>query len=297
MASKPIIQVAHILEHLNPISELSSRVIRILGNNPSAMTLQGTNTYIVGTGQKRILIDTGERNNVGYENLLMDVLDKFNISIQSIILTHWHGDHCGGIEDIYKLITPPPDLFKLPSVNANEKQQSFLPKNVTYNYVANNTEIRVKGATLTVHHTPGHTDDSICLYLNEEKSLFAGDCILGQGSTSFEDLYLYMKSLKYIQTLNVSTIYPGHGPVVTDPATVLTNYIRHRESRDEQILNILKKNPNIPININVLMEEMYKDVGDNLKYRALSNLKLHLDKLRREGRLQSPDGETWGINL
>jgi glyoxylase-like metal-dependent hydrolase (beta-lactamase superfamily II) len=62
-------------------------------------------------------------------------------------------------------------------------------------------------ATLTAVHTPGHTEDHICLRMSQENAVFSGDCVLGGTTAIFNDLKTYMAS--YATPANLlGTLFP-----------------------------------------------------------------------------------------
>ncbi|KAI8427513.1 hypothetical protein MSG28_002039 [Choristoneura fumiferana] len=187
------------------VSTLSNRVIRVLGCNPGPMTLQGTNTYLIGTGRNRILLDTGDKDVKEYQTNLANVLKSNQVNIEHILVTHWHHDHIGGAK-IWKHKRSPED-----------SPDNKLPQSIPINWLTDGQEITVEGATIKIHHTPGHTTDHVIATLAEDNVLFSGDCILGEGTAVFEDLFTYMQSLQKILDLKPGVIYPGHGNVVDEP--------------------------------------------------------------------------------
>ncbi|GFW15493.1 endoribonuclease LACTB2 [Trichonephila clavipes] len=261
------------------ISHLSNRIIRILGCNPSPMTLQGTNTYIIGTGKKRILLDCGNPSVPEYIDLLKNVLKEQNCSLHNIIVTHWHLDHIGGVPDILQELKSDCTVSKFRRAPGVENL-SVVP-NINYHYLKDEDVVTTEGATLRVIAAPGHTDDHLVLHLEEENSLFSGDCILGEGTAVFEDLYDYMLSLEKIMKMDLDIIYPGHGPVIKNPKSKVQEYIQHRMLREKQILEALELVQPNGLSAEELVNQIYISTPKHLLKAAEVNVRHHLQKLMK----------------
>ncbi|KAH3802231.1 endoribonuclease LACTB2-like [Dreissena polymorpha] len=261
------------------IEKLSERVIRILGCNPGDFRLQGTNTYIVGKGKKRILIDTGDSDKPEYISNLKKVLKEHCCGIQEIIVTHWHEDHVGGVPDIHKNILT--ESVRVSKFKRFEQQDEPISP-VEYTFVENKHIFNTEGATLRAIHTPGHTEEHMVLYLEEENAVFSGDTILGESTAVFEDLHSYMASLQKILDLKPSRIYPGHGIVLQDPVEVITYYIKHRHEREKQIIAVLVNSTADCMTTLEIVNIVYQGLAPGLVMAACKNASLHLDKLVKD---------------
>lgn len=285
-------------KYIPPISVLSPAVVRILGCNPGKFTLQGTNTYLIGSGKQRILLDTGE-GMPEYTKLLGDYLRATGIEISHVLLSHWHGDHTGGIPDLVtnnglyndKSVAAPL-VYKMPE--ESEDLSNLTVRNHSYLPIQDGQVFATEGATLVAYYTPGHTDDHMSFWLEEEKALFPGDHILGEGTSVFSDLARYIDTLKKMKKINngdISKLYPGHGDIVLNVHEKIDEYILHRQQREDQILDILR-NSQSALTAESITKNIYPTVAENVLKWAENGIFLHLEKLRLENKAIN-NNEEW----
>jgi len=156
---------------------------------------------------------------------LTKYLEDHDITISHALLTHWHGDHTGGLSD---LLAYDPAII----VHKNKSEQKQQP-------IMDGQIFRVQGATLRAVLTPGHATDHTCFILEEENALFTGDNVLGHGFSVAEDLTEYTRSLRSMASFECMVGYPGHGAVIHDLPQVMKRYIAQRDFREQQIYSAL----------------------------------------------------------
>lgn len=291
------------LPDLPDIKRLSSRVIRVLGGNPSKYTLQGTDTYLIGQGPRRILLDTGEGKRAWSESLKKVLADE-SASIDQILLTHWHPDHVGGVDDAKSL----PDCGKAKVYkNQADAGEEHVADGQKRDYAPDSREIDIEdgqkfqtqGATLRAFHSPGHTSDHMAFILEEEDAMFAGDNVLGHGTAVFEDLAAYMDSLERMQHEFSGRIYPGHGEVIEDGKAKIKEYIAHRQEREQQILAVLRdrspKEDGEGWKSMSMVKIIYKDYPEHLHGPAEGSVFHVLKKMEVDGRVRQNSDRTWSL--
>lgn len=203
--------------------------------NPGPMTLDGTNTWLVGdpTLGPPLVVDPGP----AIETHLAAVLAAAGGRLAGIVLTHRHLDHSESAADLARRADC--------GVRALDPQLR-----IGADDLEDGRPIEVGGVTLTPYATPGHTSDSCSLLLRGPAGawLLTGDTVLGRGTSVIThpdgNLGAYLTSLDRLQRLvaeeAVVALLPGHGPLVDEPAVWLTSYQRHRHERLEQVRTALE---------------------------------------------------------
>jgi glyoxylase-like metal-dependent hydrolase (beta-lactamase superfamily II) len=257
----------------------SERVVVALGQNPGIFTGPGTNTYLVGTGRERLLLDTGQGLPAYLPVLERALALAGGVRIREIVLTHGHPDHLGGVASVRERHGPL-RVSKRPWPGVDAAAGCAIAP------IDDGAVIEVEGATLRAVHTPGHAEDHLCFVLEEEGALFSGDNVLGVGTTVIPDrggdLALYLRSLARLLEERPRTIYPAHGPRIPDGVAKIREYAAHRLEREREILAALGDGLG---RIGAMVKRIYAAYPEALHAPAAWSVAAHLRKLEREGRV------------
>ena len=224
-------------------------VVRVRAPNPSPLTLDGTNTYVVGGW----VVDPGPAAKAHLDS----VMTAAGGQIECVVLTHSHLDHSEGAEPLAAR------AGGVPVVLPDEGQEV---------------------GPFRALATPGHARDHVCLL--RDRLCFCGDTVMGEGSVFIDphegSLAAYLDSLARLERLDLEVLCPGHGPYVRKPRCKIREYIDHRMERERLLLGALSDGAR---GEDELLDRAWADAPAALRPAAALTLRAHLAKLAAEGRV------------
>ena len=229
-------------------------VVRVRAPNPSPLTLDGTNTYVVGGW----VVDPGPDDD-GHLDRVSDAVSENACggSPEGIVLTHAHPDHAEGAPRLAER------LGDVRVVRPNEGDEV---------------------GPFRALATPGHAPDHVCLLFG--RTLFCGDTVLGAGSVFIGpgegSMSSYLASLRRLRELELDALCPGHGPFVWSPHEKIEEYLAHRLDRERRLLAALEAGARTR---DEMLDAAWPEVPQALRPAAALTLEAHLEKLGEEGRL------------
>ena len=255
----------------------TTRAHCVLAPNPSPMTLDGTNTWILAEpgSPRAVVVDPGPGHD-GHLHRVRDQVAAAGQRVAEILLTHSHPDHSEGAA-AFAAMTGAPVRAADPAFRLGDEG------------LAPGDKISVSGCEIDVIATPGHSADSVCLHLPADHALLTGDTVLGRGTTVIADdgnLSDYLASLDRLRSLTdraeLATLLPGHGPLLSSPAAALDYYIAHRHERLAEVRAALEAGDRTTDRI---VARIYHDVDQALWPFAAFSVRAALQYLADQGAL------------
>lgn len=243
----------------------------LLARNPSPMTLEGTNSWVLRAPGERacVVVDPGPDDPVHLAAL------REAGPVTAIVLTHGHPDHADGARHLHELTGAP--------VRALDPRHRFGGEGLHGGDV-----VAAAGVELRVVATPGHTGDSLCFAVG--RAILTGDTVLGRGSTVVAHpdgrLADYLASLRRLSRLGPLRALPGHGPELADVAVAARGYLEHRMRRLEQVRRAVAT-LGADADVAAIVAHVYAEVDPALWPAARLSLLAQLEYLADE----DPDGE------
>ncbi|MDE0191527.1 MAG: MBL fold metallo-hydrolase, partial [Gammaproteobacteria bacterium] len=251
------------------VSDVAPDIRRVVANNPSAFTLYGTGTYIIGRGEVAV-VDPGPPDDGHIEAILRATAGE---TITHMLVTHTHMDHSPGC----RLLGEHTDAktYGFGSHGAGKAEEGVIVEEGGDMDFAPDVIVRhgelIEGQEWSVEcvHTPGHTSNHICYAFGKERTLFSGDHVMGWSTSVISppdgDMADYMASLELLLMRDDAVYWPTHGPAITDPKPHVRAFIEHRKEREREVLRCLAAGSR---RIAEMVPTMYAKVPDYLHAAA-----------------------------
>ncbi|MBR3372342.1 MAG: MBL fold metallo-hydrolase [Rhodobacteraceae bacterium] len=261
--------------------------------NPSPMTGQGTNTYILGRGAVCI-IDPGPLDNT-HLHAIMRALDRSD-HVECIVVTHSHLDHSPLARPLAQLTGA-----RIMAFGDSQAGRSALMSDLAKDGISGGGEgvdhdfkpdqclgdgdiLAFGSETMRAIWTPGHMANHMCF--EWRGAVFCGDHVLDWTTSLVSppdgDLGAYMRSLDKIEALDARRLHPGHGAAIDTPVARLRALRDHRHQREAAILSHLAGGIGT---IPQLVAHVYANVAPGLHAAAARNVHAHLINLWENGQV------------
>ncbi|MFJ9598813.1 MBL fold metallo-hydrolase [Streptomyces althioticus] len=254
----------------------TARAVNVLAPNASAMTLDGTNTWILSepNSDLAVVVDPGPLDD-GHLRHVVGTAEQAGKRVALTLLTHGHPDHAEGAARFAELTGTKVRALD-PALRLGDEG------------LAAGDVVTVGGLELRVVPAPGHTADSLCFHLPADRAILTGDTVLGRGTTvvAHPDGRLgdYLDTLRRLRSLTVDdgvhTVLPGHGPVLDDAQGAVEYYLAHRAHRLAQVETAVEDGHRTPSEV---VAHVYADVDRSLWPAAELSVRAQLEYLKEHG--------------
>jgi len=250
---------------------------RVVARNPSVMTYQGTNTYLIDGDDGLTVLDPGPADDVHVADVVRAAGEQ---PVRRIVLTHTHSDHYGALPALAAATGAAVYAYK------NSARRDFAP--------AFPLDDGDEVAGLKAVFTPGHAADHLSFeYIvpGTGKILFSGDHVMSWSSSIVSppdgDMVAYYKSLELLLGRDEVLYLGGHGPLLRQPRVLVKELLDHRKMREATILEAVRAQD---WTVAELAEHLYHKTDFRLKMAAQRNVLAHLLKLEHEGIVKQAEG-------